>query len=581
MTLAEQLTSLIVGLNSTSFPGLIKRHAGIFQSLISATDKFNPKNINHRIWIVIHGEPPVCSQGNQLQFNTWTKGYRKGCILGNKCQCVGVIRMKGQRATLQQKYGVTTVNAIPGVNARREQTMIDRFGVPFAAQNADVMSKRTATVKNHSDAQRAARTLRARETFIQRYGVDHHMQTAASLDKQQATNIQRYGVARPMQSPEIAAKASATQRQHTQIQRQHKLSAQQQTLFTNHGVSAASRVGIAISALAILDDPTLFTEYASTRSREQVSTDLGIHMHTVYMYARKHNCQSVFQKPSMSKFEREVGDFFLGLGITTVSGDRSILAGRELDIWVPDHQLAVECSGLYWHSENSSGRTREYHATKFKSCWAQNINLVTIWEDQWNNQQIQIKNRILHMLKLSPRVASARQCTVKLIDNATAADFLQQHHLQGKSRAKINLGLFNNNQLVAVMTFGQPRFSTHADWELIRYACAGSVPGAARKLFAYFVNEYRPDSVLSYADNSWGPGNMYQTLGFDFVKSQTGYWYTDYHHRFNRMGYQKHKIVSLVPDGADKTEWQIAQELGLDRIWDCGQSTYQWSSKHK
>jgi hypothetical protein len=54
--------------------------------------------------------------------------------------------------------------------------------------------------------------------------------------------------------------------------------------------------------------------------------------------------------------------------------------------------------------------------------------------------------------------------------------------------------------------------------------------------------------------------------------SNPNYWYfkpssqLKRHHRFN---FRKAKLIS-EGFGSNKTEWQIMQERGFDRIWDCG-----------
>lgn len=42
------------------------------------------------------------------------------------------------------------------------------------------------------------------------------------------------------------------------------------------------------------------------------------------------------------------------------------------------------------------------------------------------------------------------------------------------------------------------------------------------------------------------------------------------------MQFQKHKLVKLGCDSL-LTEWEIMQNLGYDRIWDCGQTTWVWN----
>ena len=94
------------------------------------------------------------------------------------------------------------------------------------------------------------------------------------------------------------------------------------------------------------------------------------------------------------------------------------------------------------------------------------------------------------------------------------------------------------------------------------------------------IEDTSPDSVVSYNDNRWGNGSVYKQLGFDNRDCTLGYYYIDYKSRFNRLQFQKHKLVES--DAApDKTEIEIMRERGFDRIWDCGQSLWVWENTNK
>jgi hypothetical protein len=123
------------------------------------------------------------------------------------------------------------------------------------------------------------------------------------------------------------------------------------------------------------------------------------------------------------------------------------------------------------------------------------------------------------------------------------------------------------------MTFGKSRYNKSDDWELIRYCSTHKVVGGASKMMKYFLEKYRPTKLISYSDNRYFTGKVYEEMGFSRVAETIGYYYTDYHKRYNRLQFQKHK---LVQEGYDKslTEWEIMQQKKYDRIWDCGQITW-------
>lgn len=128
------------------------------------------------------------------------------------------------------------------------------------------------------------------------------------------------------------------------------------------------------------------------------------------------------------------------------------------------------------------------------------------------------------------------------------------------------------------MTFAKPRFSNKYDYEIIRFCSSISVVGAASKLFKYFVNKYKPTSVLSYSDSRWGTGSVYKQLGFEYKTTTVGYTYTDYKQRYSRNQFQKHKLVEIGYD-SNLSESEIMKSRGYDRIWDCGQTSWVFTNK--
>jgi hypothetical protein len=94
------------------------------------------------------------------------------------------------------------------------------------------------------------------------------------------------------------------------------------------------------------------------------------------------------------------------------------------------------------------------------------------------------------------------------------------------------------------------------------------------KLFKYFIRNYNPIEVVSYADRSWSGGKLYEKLGFQFLhKTDPNYYYVIEGKRRHRFGFRKDK---LIKDGSDKnkTEHEIMLEKKIFRIYDSGSLKY-------
>lgn len=111
-------------------------------------------------------------------------------------------------------------------------------------------------------------------------------------------------------------------------------------------------------------------------------------------------CPSCFKRESVSKWEKEVSDFLLNHNFSLTTSDRTIIKPYELDIVIPSHHIALECNGLYWHSDSMrlkmQGMNAEaYHAHKKNLALNHNYKVLFIWEDDWSNQKENIKENLL------------------------------------------------------------------------------------------------------------------------------------------------------------------------------------------
>ncbi len=322
------------------------------------------------------------------------------------------------------------------------------------------------------------------------------------------------------------------------------------------------------------------TEFKNAQKKVIITcADHGDFMQSAYSHLAGNGCPKC--SIIISKQEQEVGKLINSLISGAEFNVRSIISPKEIDIYIPSKKLAIEYCGIYWHSE-MMGKDKNYHLSKYLKCKEQEIKLITVFEDEWVLNREIVKSRITNELGLTINKIPARKCTVNEITTYEAKQFLKENHGQGSGLSKYKLGLYCNNILVSVMTFSVPRFSKKYQWELSRFCSLKNtiVIGAAGKLFAFFVKHKEPKSVVSYADLRWGDGVFYKNLGFELShRSAPNFFYFKNGEitRESRIKYQKYK---LIKEGYEptKTAWQIMQERGFNKIWDCGNNVWIYST---
>ncbi len=263
------------------------------------------------------------------------------------------------------------------------------------------------------------------------------------------------------------------------------------------------------------------------------------------------------------------------LNIDFIESDKTVLNPKHLDIYIPEYNLAIEFNGLYWHSEIF--KYKNYHLDKSLECQKKGIDLIHIWEDEWVFKQDIIKSIISNRLGLISNKIYARQCEIKVIDDSKLVrEFLDLNHIQGYSQSSIKLGLFYNNELVSLMTFGYRHTNAKKEFELIRFCNKKdlNVIGAASKLFNYFKSNYNFDELISYSDFRMFNGKIYETLGFTKQHlSVPDYFWCKGLERKHRFNFNKQKLIKEGYD-SNKTESEIMHDRDYFKIFGCGQ--YKW-----
>jgi hypothetical protein len=263
-----------------------------------------------------------------------------------------------------------------------------------------------------------------------------------------------------------------------------------------------------------------------------------------------------------------------------IYNNRSIVAPKELDLYFPTKNVAIEFCGLYWHSD-SSGRDRRYHYEKMMGCFKNNIRLITIFEDEFINNFDNVISRICQAIGNTETRVFARKCIIKEIPVKEANIFFKENHLQGRVNAIKAWGLFKDEKLVSACSVGnllRKHVSKNKVIELKRFCSLRhtTIVGGANKLFnrvIKYAKDMNYDEIRSYCDMRYANifNTVYDVLGFSLLTFSK---YTPHYFK-NGVRYRNYSLRKTPEERLlNKTEYQLRKEQGYDRIWDCGHRTY-------
>lgn len=282
----------------------------------------------------------------------------------------------------------------------------------------------------------------------------------------------------------------------------------------------------------------------------------------------------------ISNAEDEIIDFIKSLGnIKLEQRNHNTLNGKELDIFLPEFNVAFEFNGLRWHSEQF-GKDRHYHLSKKDECEKQGIKLFHIFEDEYVYHKQILFSKIKRILKFDFGVEriGARKCKIKQIDNKTAENFLERNHIQGYAKATIHIGSYYNDKLVSVMSFTK---MNDGEWDLVRFASDINfiIQGMCSKFINYFVKHYKTKMIKTFLDRRWERDindNVYTKSGFVIDKIlKPDYHYTNGHgKRLHKFGFRKGVLHKKYGFPLSMTETEMTKKLGFYKIWDCGLVRY-------
>lgn len=424
------------------------------------------------------------------------------------------------KKTNLERYGSEYTVTSKEIQEKIENTFIEKYGSRCFCGTEEFVNKTKKTKQEKYGDENYNNSEKAKKTNLKRYGVTNPMKLKEVQEKVEKTNLKRYGKKYLMQSDKIKDLAKE---------------------------KCIQKYGVEYNCL----------------------TDQCIEK----------------QNNTISELNKLLGNMLEETGLNIEYEFKIGL--KRYDLHIKNSNILLEVNPTYTHNitkrpvfkgKEVKAIPKDYHYERTKLAKENGYRCIHIWD--WDNY-----DKIINMLPLNKEKLYARKLQIKEITKQEANEFLDKYHLQNHSRGNIvNIALVQDDNIVQLMTFGKPRYNKNYEYELLRLCTNSSylVVGGSEKLFKYFIETYKPSSVISYCDSSKFDGNVYNELGFSLLKENkpSKHWYnvkTKVHITDNLLKQRGFDQLFNTNYGKGTSNEQLMLEHDFVEIYDCGQSTWVWS----
>lgn len=467
----------------------------------------------------------------------------------SKCCCV----KHSQEITFLEKYGVTNPMHSDTVKEKLKNTNMEKFGV----DNYFKTKQMHELLKSNNPMHSMKSKEKLKRTCVERFGVDNPLKNQQIADKvskthkmkhveysQQVkkTNIEKYGVDNPLKHRDIHTKSVQSRR------------------YNNYHNRIMHFPGI----IPLFD----FDQYVGVERYKWKCMQCGHEFSFVIEDGKVPVCRVChpFEKNLFSKGEKEIGVWLKSLNLDVWENNRTVLKGKELDIFLPEKNVAIEFNGLYWHAE-SFGKDENYHLSKTMQCEEQGIHLIHVLDTTWIKNEKYIKSHILQVLELCEKINSVC-CGVKEITQFEKSQFLTQNNFLGDDNSDYFLGLFTNDKLCICVTFTEHGDN---DWE-IKTCCVALntiIENGLHKILDVFMAQHKPRRLVYSVDR-----NMITPMVTQCFK------HFDKTNLPPKAKYFKSTNTLIESDKLEPEILHDYQNHGYERIWDCGNFVFEWKNEN-
>lgn len=473
--------------------------------------------------------------------------------------------MKKYRQTKLERYGNENYTNIEKMKRTRK---LKNKGV-FWTDNQIEQVKQTK-LKRYGISYGKVNLIKARQTKLERYGNE----TFTNTEKIKQTWLNKSESEKKL----IVLKGKRTKLKKYGNENYNNSEKRLNTFNQKYKVSNYDYIHMNENTLDIILDKEKFRAYIKSIPFEQRTTkyfmqELNISQSAFNSIYHRYECEDINMNIFNSSFETEVKEFISSItDLKTTYNIKNIIPSMELDIYIRDINVAIECDGTYWHSLRYKPKT--YHYNKSKLCEEKGIRLIHIYEHEWKNERQRpiLENIIKNALGINQHKVYARKLDIEIRKSVDMREFFEKNNIQGFRGGKFAICLVDKETREVYMAymmgnayFGKGKY----EWEVIRGATklGYTVVGGASKIWKYFIENYNPKNCVYYIDYNYFNGNSMKNLpNMRFIKTQSS---------FKNFWVKTGEVKSREPIRHKKIKELEAQGLVIP-IYNAGTKVYVW-----
>lgn len=461
-------------------------------------------------------------------------------------------------STNMLRYGDENVMRNDGVKAKQKNSLIASIGTDNPSKSEEVCKKRTETFMERYDKPNPFMVEefkeKSKQTLMKNHNVDHPMKSPLIMEKRKSTNLKKYDVAEVLASDEVRNKGKQN---HKEI----------------HGVEDPKQLNYSEDARKVLFDPLLLQSHyiENNKNATLAASLLDIDKTTYLDYLRKYDIDVYSGSHKTSAGELELLGILKSYGIRVEHSVNSLISPYEIDIFLPDFNIAIEYNGVYHHS--MARRTdKQFHKKKTKLCLDKGIRLFHFWEDTFKDKDKRelMLATILHTCGILKRDnVDARKCVVSEVSKSDVKWIFDEYHIQGSVSGTKYYGLYHGEEIVSSMILKKMKGGV---WDLVRFASCKNVRGGFSKLLSEFKRNEEWSVIQTFADLSHSYGGLYRVNGFELVNwTHPIMWYVKNGKRLHRSNFKKKDLHKKFDNfDPDLTENQNMLNNGYQILYDAG-----------